>query len=278
MRARLEQYVNHRASAAALENLIGIAAPHLSFEGGHECYQAAYSLLRPEHAERTFVILGTSHYGQSEKFGLTRKPYVTPLGRAATDEALVDELNRKAPSAVVMEDYCHAVEHSIEFQVIFLQHLCGPEIRILPVLCGPFGRSLSGDGAPEEDPGVRVFLSALGEIAAREQQRLFWVLGIDLAHIGPRYGDGFAVEAQRGLMAEVAERDQARLERVSAGDAEGFWEQVRGAGDDLRWCGASVLYTFLRCRPDARGAVLRYGQWNIDERSVVSFGALAFLG
>ncbi len=278
LRARLEEYVNHRPPEAAVENLIGIAAPHVSFEGGHECYQAAYSLLRPEDAERTFVILGTSHHGQSEKFGLTRKPYVTPLGQATTDVALVDELNQKAAAAVAMEDYCHAVEHSIEFQVLLLQHLCGADIRILPVLCGPFGRSLFEGGAPEDDPGVKAFLGALGEIAAREQQRLFWILGIDLAHVGPRYGDGFSVEARCGVMAEVAERDRTRLERVTAGDADGFWEQVRGAGDDLRWCGASVLYTFLRSRPDARGKVLRYGQWNIDERSVVSFGAVAFRG
>ena len=38
-----------------------------------------------------------------------------------------------------MEDYCHAVEHSIEFLVVFLQHLFGSDIRILPVLCGSVG-------------------------------------------------------------------------------------------------------------------------------------------
>ena len=30
-----------------------------------------------------------------------------------------------------MEDYCHAVEHSIEFQVVMLQHIYGPKVRIL---------------------------------------------------------------------------------------------------------------------------------------------------
>ena len=35
----------------------------------------------------------------------------TPMSR------LVDELAAAAPNAVRMEDYCHAVEHSIEFQV-----------------------------------------------------------------------------------------------------------------------------------------------------------------
>jgi hypothetical protein len=44
----------------------------------------------------------------------------------------------------------------------------------------------------------------------------------------------------------------------------------------LKWCGFSPLYTFLRAVPEARGEVLRYQQWNIDDESVVSFAALEF--
>lgn len=276
LRARLADYLDHRVPGAPIENLIGIAAPHVSLEGGRACYQAAYGALRQEHKDCTFLVVGTSHYGQSEKFGLTRKPYATPLGETGTDPSLIDELAERAGEAAVMEDYCHAVEHSVEFQVLFLQHILGAGVKVLPLLCGPFARSLASGGAPEDDPGVRRFLSALKLISARERARLFWVLGIDLAHIGPRYGDGFSVQAQRGRMAQVAGLDRAMLELVAAGDAGGFWNAVRKEGDQLRWCGASVLYTFLRCRPDARGTVLSYGQWNIDERSVVSFPAIAF--
>ena len=86
------------------------------------------------------MVLGTSHYGQPDKFGLTRKPFETPFGRTRIDQALVDEL--EAQPAALMEDYCHAVEHSIEFQVLFLQAIYGPDVRILPVLCGSFGRSM----------------------------------------------------------------------------------------------------------------------------------------
>src|SRR5205814_10321162 len=70
--------------------LIGIAAPHVSPEGGWKSYQAAYSALTSEYKDRTFVVLGTSHYGQPERFGMTRKPFVTPLGESAVDLRLVD--------------------------------------------------------------------------------------------------------------------------------------------------------------------------------------------
>jgi AmmeMemoRadiSam system protein B len=256
--------------------LVGIAAPHVSPDGGWRTYQAAYRALAPELADRTFVVLGTSHYGEPDAFGLTRKPYLTPLGEAGVDLRLVDELIERGGPAVLAEDYCHSVEHSIEFQVVFLQHLFGPAVRVVPILCGSFARSTRQGGRPEDDPGVERFLSALDEVAAREARRLVWVLGVDMAHVGRRYGDGFEARAEQGLMLEVAERDRARFDRIAAGDADGFWRLVQDGGDDLKWCGASPLYTFLRAVRPSRGHVRRYEQWNIDEASVVSFAAMTF--
>ncbi len=256
--------------------LLGIAAPHVSPEGGWQSYRAAFRMLGPELRERTFVILGTSHYGESERFGLTHKNYATPLGQATCDHRLVNWLAERGGSAVEMEDYCHSFEHTVEFQVVFLQHLLGPEVSILPILCGPYGRSLQQGGRPEDDDGVRQFLDALGELNDRERGRLFWVLGVDMAHMGARYGDRFQAEANCGLMEAVATRDQARMTRINAADADGFWELVTESRDDLKWCGSAPFYTFLKAVPEARGELLHYQQWNIDEQSVVSFAGMAF--
>ena len=275
--AMLNQYLTAEAPPDPEDGpLLGIAAPHVSLEGGWRCYQAAYRALKASYADRTFVILGTSHYGEAGKFGLTRKNYATPFGEAQCDIAGVDYLAQAAPQAVTLEDYCHSVEHSIEFQVIFLQHLFGPQVRILPVLCGSFQRSIQEGGLPEQEETVRRFFDALGELASRQGPNLFWVLGIDLAHMGRRYGDPYAAEANQGPMQDVAARDRRRLECVQAGDREGFWRLVQQNHDDLKWCGAAPLYTFLSALPQARGRLLRYEQWNIDEQSVVSFAGMAF--
>ena len=261
---------------AAPDGLLGIAAPHVSPEGGWESYRDAYRLLGPQYKDRVFAILGTSHYGAPQRFGLTRKNFVTPLGEARTERGMVDFLAAQAPAAIEMEDYCHSSEHSIEFQVAFLQHLYGPDIRILPILCGSYAKSLYEGGRPEDDPNVGRFLAALGEMHAREKGGLLWVLGIDMAHMGRRYGDPFAAVADRDQMAAVARRDRERIERIESGDASGFWEQVQQNRDDLKWCGSAPLYTFLKAVPEARARTLRYQQWNIDPRSVVSFAAMAF--
>lgn len=251
--------------------LIGIAAPHVSPSGGYQSYRAAYRLLTPEYRDRTFVVLGTSHYGEPDRLGLIRKPYVTPFGTTQTAPELLERL---APG--IDEDYCHSVEHSIEFQVLFLQSIYGPDIRVLPILCGSYARSIYRGGMPEENDDVKRTLDALGEIHAREGEKIFWILGIDMAHMGRRYGDELTARADEGAMSIVAARDRARIERIDSGDAAGFWDLVQQNQDDLKWCGSAPVYTFLRAVPEARATLERYEQWNIDAGSVVTFAGMSF--
>jgi AmmeMemoRadiSam system protein B len=272
LRNLMQQYLDGAASTQAA--VMGIAAPHVSPQGGWQSYRAAYKELRPELQDRTFVVLGTSHHGPPGKFGLTRKPFETPWGTTRTNQPLVAEL--EAQPAALVEDYCHAVEHSIEFQVVFLQAIYGADVRILPILCGSFAKSIHAGGVPEDDENVKRFLGALGELAEREKERLFWVLGVDMAHMGMRFGDKFAAHADQEEMTRVRERDLLRIERVNASDARGFWDLVKENQDDLKWCGSSPIYSFMKAVPQARGTLHRYQQWNIDENSVVSFAGISF--
>ena len=85
LREKLRDYgAGEGSNSAAPDSLVALAAPHVSPEGGFRSYAAAYGRLGPQYVDKTFVILGTSHYGQPEKFGLTRKPFVTPLGTIQT--------------------------------------------------------------------------------------------------------------------------------------------------------------------------------------------------
>lgn len=258
--------------------VLGLAAPHVSPFGGWKSYAATYRRLDPSLAPKTFVLLGTSHYGTPERFGLTRKPFDTPLGRAEVDQSAVDFLLQRAPRASVVEDYCHAVEHSIEFQVVFLQHVLRAPVRIVPILCGAFVESLRTGAPPEDDAAVAEFFEALGALEAERKGQLFWLLGIDLAHVGRRYGDPIKAVADQGAMRKVEKKDKERLDRVMAGDARGFFDLVRPRADELKWCGFPPLYTFLRSIDRVSGKLLRYEQWNIDPESVVSFAGLEFYG
>ncbi len=279
LRRKLDEYLQNGLTPAQAP-IVGLAAPHVSPWGGWQCYASAYGRLsggaKQNAGNKTIVLLGTSHYGEPEMFGLTRKPFVTPLGALNPDNELIDWLVERAGDSIVMEDYCHAIEHSLEFQAIFLQQVLGNDFKILPILCGPFAKALFTGEPPENDDKVIRFFDALGEMAELHASDLFWILGVDLAHIGRRYGDELPARAGQGRLLDVKDRDLERLKQVCSGNNEEFFDLVKPEQDRLKWCGFSPLYTFLRTVPQARGNLIRYDQWNIDEQSVVSFAALEF--
>jgi len=249
--------------------MVGIAAPHVSYEGGWECYRDAFSALRQMGPDRTYIILATSHYGEPEKFGVTRKPYQTPLGETTPANELLDELKALAPDALIEEDYCQVMEHSAEFHVLWLQYLFGPNVKVLPILVGAcFADS------PEVSPHLKALYDGLAALAQKHGDELGWVLSIDMAHMGPRYGD--EMEYQEGN-AGIEELDQLRVSALAEGDIAKFWANVRTNDDPWKWCGSAPLYTFFRALPGVKSEMLRYGHWNIDEASVVSFAGMRFI-
>ncbi len=86
----------------------------------------------------------------------------------------------------------------------------------------------------------------------------------------------FKLPQKRARCSTVEERDRQRIAQIGAGDLRGYWSLVQDGHDDLKWCGSSPLYTFLKVMPGLRGELLDYHQWQIDPQSVVTFGALRF--
>ena len=59
-----------------------------------------------------------------------------------------------------------------------------------------------------------------------QRPELRFVLGVDMAHMGIRYGHERPVRADEGDMLEVRARDEARIARICDFDARGFFELV----------------------------------------------------
>jgi predicted class III extradiol MEMO1 family dioxygenase len=77
-------------------------------------------------------------------------------------------------------------------------------------------------------------------------------------------------------MVAIEKRDRERIEQITAGDIRGYWSLVQHGHDDLKWCGSSPFYTFMKVMPGLPGELLNYQQWQIDPQSVVSFAAARF--
>jgi MEMO1 family protein len=261
-------------AGAASQRLRGLIAPHIDFHRGGPTYAWAYRALLERSDADLFVILGTCHGGMADPFTATLKPYDTPLGAAEVDRGFFEALQRRYPHDLLACETAHRSEHSIEFQAVMLRRLLGHRpFTILPVLASFLHEAVWTGGAPEADPRVPRFLDALGESIAGSSLKVCVIAGVDLAHVGPRFGDAEANTP--AFLERVAREDRKMLESVTTPDPGAFFASVAADGDSRRICGLSPIYAFLRALPGARGELLRYSQWP-DEQGTVSFCAAAF--
>ena len=254
--------------------LRGLLAPHIDFHRGGPVYAWAYREVLERCDADLFVVLGTCHAGMMEPFAATLKAFETPLGPVPADREFLDALGRRYGGDLFASEGAHRVEHSIEFQAVMLRWALGDRpFTMVPLLASFLHEAVwTGKGA-EADGRVPRFLGALAETLAASPRRVCVVGGVDLAHVGPRFGD--AEPNTSAFLAEVEREDRAMLETVIAADAPAFFASVAADGDARRICGLSPIYTFLRVLPGAPGRLLRYRQWP-DPEGTVSFCAAAF--
>jgi MEMO1 family protein len=252
-----------------------LIAPHIDFHRGGPAYAWGYRDLAERCDADVFVIFGTCHAGMAHPFALTRKPYETPLGPAPVDVDFVESLATRARQDCFASEVAHRNEHSIEFQAVFLRYLFAGrrDVAIVPVLTSFVHEALARGRRPEADRRVARFLDALGETVAAGRRRVAFVAGADLAHVGPRFGDPAAVSPQQAE--RLATADRATLATVTAGDADGFFDDAKRDGDARRICGLSPIWMLLRATGGAPGALRHYGQ-TPDPQCVVTFASVVF--
>ncbi len=253
--------------------LRGMVAPHIDLRSGGSTYTHAYRALAESDPPDLFVILGTGHMGLPEMFSLSPKEFSTPLGSTPVDLDFLSAFRERAGGDLFVEDLTHRHEHTIEFQVVFLQHLFGPgAIPILPVLTSFSYEDL-------EDAGrlrlFETFVNAFRHAERATGKRICLISSVDLAHIGPRYGDPF--QPDQGMVDAVSEKDVQMLAPVARGDAKGFHEYVRQERDERRICGFSPIFTLLTLLDGVAGETLRHDFSFMDSsRSFVTYASLAF--
>jgi len=252
----------------------GLLAPHIDFHRGGPVYAWAYKEILERCDADLFVVLGTCHAGMAEPFAATLKAFDTPLGPVPADRDFLDALGRRYGHDLFASEGAHRIEHSIEFQAVMLRWALGDRpFTMVPLLASFLHEAVWTGQEAEADPRVPRFLGALAETLSASGRRVCVVGGVDLAHVGPRFGD--AEPNTPVFLAEVERADRAMLETITAGDAFAFFASVTADRDARRICGLSPIYSFLRVLPGAQGRLIRYRQWP-DPEGTVSFCAAAF--
>ncbi|MDZ4860669.1 MAG: AmmeMemoRadiSam system protein B [Candidatus Hydrogenedentes bacterium] len=245
--------------------------PHIDYERGGHSYAHGYLRAAASGRPETVIVFGVAHGGSPTPFVLTRKDFDTPLGRVCTDVDLVDEIATRCPWDVFTNEIAHRTEHSIEFQAVMIAHAFGADVRIVPILCGPF--------LTEENiiaPQVEEFLHACRTAVAGLGRRVTVLASADLAHVGLRFGD--AADIDDAILDSVRMRDEEDLAPVLTGEAEAWYSSVMRDGNARRVCGINCIYAALRTAEGAveDGQLLHYGYAPDPGGGIVTFASVVF--
>ncbi|MDY6973328.1 MAG: AmmeMemoRadiSam system protein B [Thermodesulfobacteriota bacterium] len=275
LKNRLDAVLDGRSLAPKPETgVTALIAPHIDLSVGSKVYGSAYQWLKHTSPSRV-VVLGVGHHMTWDLFCLTEKDFQTPLGTVRNDREAVQELMKAGRSIISDNDFVHKAEHSVEFQLIFLQHLLEEDsFTLIPILCGPLEPSLSEYTREAFLEKADPFLRALSGLLSDQVGETLILVGIDLSHIGQKFGHGVPA---RQLQSQSEIHDQHLIQAASKMDADGLWKESIRVKDQFHVCGFSAIACLLEVLPSSNGQVLDYQLWHEDAtQSAVSFAALVF--
>ena len=269
--------------------LTAIMCPHIDLRAGGEIYPSAFTALAaaaqtPRPIE-LYVILGVAHNGGTRpgaSFAVASdKDYATPFGEAPTDRGLIGEWSRHAGRDVTDQQWVHRTEHSVEFPLLFLQYIRTqadlPPYAVVPVLLGGVDHYLQDGRDPLQAAEVKRELAALRAAVAASGKRACYLLSVDLAHIGPKFGDPERIDDAGAAACE--QKDRHLLGFAERFDAPGLTRTLHDDRNCRNVDAVSGLFSLypLLAGSACRGALLGYGQnRQPDTGSLVSYASMAF--
>ncbi len=256
----------------------GVVSPHIDYQRGGPVYARVWRRAAPAVLAADLVLIfGTDHQGGPGSITLTPLPYATPFGVLPTERALIDHLaDALGPEAAYAEELNHRQEHSVELSAVWLHHIFHQAgvapCPMVPILVGSFHHFVTSGNHPSQEPRFGRFLETLRrETAGR---RVLAVGSVDLAHVGPAFGDIFGMDAERRT--QLRGEDEALMHTVMAGDAAGFYDRIAAIEDSNRICGFSPLYLMLSLLGPTTGRRVAYQHCPADanDTSLVSICGL----
>lgn len=256
--------------------LRGIMVPHMDLRVAAPVYAPAYRTLRNAEPADLYVVLGVAHHAANAYFIATPKHFETPLGLVSTDREALRLWEEEAGLPLCEGELAHRVEHSIEFQLPFLQVVNQRPFTILPVLCGALEPLLHAGTHPGQVPELTRMVDGLAAALARTGKRVQFVLSVDFSHVGPKFGDADPIREERAAAVRV--RDAELLACAEQVDADAWFEHFREDLNARRVDAGVAVHTFLWLLRRGRGVLLGYDQNRQPEtESMVTYASMAFL-
>lgn len=195
--------------------IIGLVSPHAGYMYSGPVAAHGFSALAQDGKPDRIIILGPNHHGIGSGVSLMSSgKWITPLGEVEVDRELAKEILKN--SEIIDDDEeAHRLEHSIEVQLPFLQHLLG-EFRFVPI-CMMFQ-----DVKTSLEVGEAVALACQGK-------DVLLIASTDFTHYEPQ---------ERAI-----KKDRTAIEKILALDPRGLVETVEREG--ISMCGYGPVAAML---------------------------------
>jgi len=270
-RKEVEQCIPKELDVSALPEVIfGGIVPHAGWTFSGPVAGQVFAAIAARRQPATFVVFGAVHRRMGSTAAIfSSGVWETPLGAIETDQRLAERI-MSASSLIDDDPYAHEMEHSIEVQVPFIQHLF-PNARLVAIMVQP---------VPE---AVEVGRAVASTIKAYDADAVV-VGSTDLTHYGPRYGFAPKGVGEAGVRWAKEVNDRRILDLILAMDAEAI---VPEAAEHMNACGAgAAAATVAACRElgATRGYLLSHVSsyevarrlWGESSTDAVGYAAVVF--
>ncbi len=265
--AKLKKQVNNLLNNALTESLPGkpvaLISPHAGYQYSGLVAAYGYNAIKDYDYKRVIVIAPTHRYARQVGGAsiLDVDHYKTPLGLIKLDVGICNNLINNPPYFGTFEK-AHAVEHSLETQLPFLQMVLG-DFKLIPILIGRLNDEIADFLAEKIKPFI--------------DEDTLVVASSDFTHYGHDYG--YMPKFKEGdIESNIKKLDYGAFERILALDFDGF-KRYKGA-TGITACGFMPVALLLKLLPDdVQGKILRYdtsGKQMGDFNSSVSYASIIF--
>ncbi len=228
----IKRCFHHKLGPGALpglktRNVKAVIAPHAGYAYSGPAAAWSYKALGETPKPDVYMIIGPNH--NSFETALSNDSWQTPLGIARTDSRFVTQLSRNAN--IPINEQLHAVEHSLEVQLPFLQFVLGeqaPALKIAPLILGI-------------DADLKELALAIKEVIIDQAKNVFFIISSDFTHYGRFYHyTPFTLNVKKNIY----ELDGKALEFIKNLDADGFKNFIESTQATI--CGAKPIELLLR--------------------------------
>jgi AmmeMemoRadiSam system protein B len=270
----IEQTLPRDDSDYTHQHITGAVAPHIDIMVGGTTYIDLYRHVKGK-KYKLVIILGIDHQWNDGLYSVSEKNFITPFGTIKTDRDFISQLKKRVPQGTLSSnDFGHRIEHSIEFQTIFLHYYLEEPFSIVPILCGGIHEFIYQGNNIFSDERFTGMTDVLSELLQMGGNDALIVSGVDFSHIGFKFGHQMTAES---LLSQARSFDRTIISHLLQGQPDKIFESAVETRDRFNVCGLPSIMTFSRLLQGSTGKLLAHETYDEPAtQSAVTYASMIF--